>query len=105
MATTTNEGCPIRWCSPFTSQPTAIKSFSSSFFAISPIFEKSHQLLKSRSLDYDADCPAQLLAGGPTENFTCEGDHLLRLTTLNSLPRGCCATLFGNRVIQRGYHD
>src|SRR6266851_490138 len=23
MATTINEGCPIRWCSPFTSQPTA----------------------------------------------------------------------------------
>jgi AraC family transcriptional regulator len=30
--------------------------------------------------------------------FTC-------LTTLNSLSRGCCATLFSNRVIQRGYHD
>src|SRR5258708_28769172 len=91
MSLTTNEGCPIRWCSPFTYQPTAIKSFSSSFFAISPIFEKSHQLLQSRSMDCGADCPeVQLLAGGPTEDFTREGDHLHRLTTLNSLPRGCC---------------
>src|SRR6266436_2552790 len=102
MATTINEGCPIHWCSPFTSQPTAIKSFSSSFFAISPNFEKSHRLLQSRSTDCGCDCPeVQLLAGGPTEEFAREGDHLHRLTTLNSLLRGCCATLFGNRVIQR----
>src|SRR5258708_32031839 len=54
-------------------------------------FEKSHQLLQSRSMDCGADCPeVQLLAGGPTEDFTREGDHLHRLTTLNSLPRGCC---------------
>src|SRR5882762_8278040 len=88
MATTTNEGCPIRLRSPFTSQPTAIKSFSSSFFEISPIFEKSHQLLQSRSMDCGSDCR------GPTQDCTREGDHLHRLTTLNSLPRGCCATLF-----------
>jgi AraC family transcriptional regulator len=59
-----------------------------------------------RSMDCGADCPeVQLLAGGPTEVFTCEGDHFHRLTTLNPLSRGCGATLFGNRVIQRGYHD
>src|ERR1700751_1359847 len=101
MATTTNEDCPIRWCSPFTSQPTAIKSFSSSFFAISPIFEKSHQLLQSRSMDL----PPRRLSRGPTQEFTRKGDHLHRLTTLNSLSHGFCAPLFGNRVIQRGSHD
>src|SRR5258708_23846203 len=57
MATTTNEGCPIRLRSPFTSRPTAIKSFSSSFFEISPIFEKSHQPLQSRSMDCGSGCP------------------------------------------------
>jgi hypothetical protein len=36
----------------------------------------------------------------PTDDFTREGDHLHRFTTLNSLPRGCCATLFSNRVIK-----
>src|SRR5271156_1519219 len=98
MATTTNEDCPIRSCSLFTSQPTAIKSFSSSFFAI---FENSHQLLQSRSMDL----PPRRLSRGPTQEFACKGDHLHRLTTLNSLPHGCCAILFGRRDIQRGYHD
>src|SRR5258708_19360089 len=95
MATTTNEGCPIRWYSPSTSQPTAIRSFSSSSFAISAIFEKPHQLLQSRPLDCRADRPAvQRLPGGPTEDFTRDGDNLHLLTTLNSPPRGRSATLF-----------
>src|SRR5882757_2686829 len=51
MATTTNEGCPIRWHSPSTSQPTALRSFSSSFFAITTTYEKSHRLPQSRPLD------------------------------------------------------
>src|SRR5712664_342555 len=50
-------GLPDPLASPFTSQPTAIKSFSSSFFEISLIFEKSHQLLQSRSMDCGSDCP------------------------------------------------
>src|SRR5260370_32154355 len=95
MATTTNDGCPIRWYSPSTSQPTAIRSFSSSFFAISTTYEKPHRLSQSRPLDYRADCPAvQPLPGGPTEDFTRHGDNLQLFTTLNSLPSRCCVNLF-----------
>ncbi len=34
-----SEGCLIRWCWPSTSRPKAIRSFSSSFFAIGAISE------------------------------------------------------------------
>jgi signal transduction histidine kinase len=47
------------------------------------------------------------MSGGPTtarrsnQEFTRDGDNLQILTTLNSPPRGCCATLYpGNQVIQ-----
>src|SRR5258708_40141396 len=100
MAAMTNEGCPIRWYSLSISQPTAIKSFSSSFFAISLISEESTQLLQFRSMDCGADCLELQLPGGvPTKDFTREGDHLHRFSTLNSLPRGGCATLSSNRGI------
>src|SRR5467141_3041665 len=95
MATTTREGCPIRWYSPSTSRPTANGSFSSSFFAIRATSEQSHRLLQSRLLDCNADCPeVQPVIYARWRQFTAPYNAELASARMlrNSLP--------GNQVIQ-----
>src|SRR6267154_4974287 len=100
MATTTNEACPIRWYSPSTSQPTAIRSFSSSFFKISTTSENPHRLPQSRPLDcrlrrtnYCLEVPLKILRAmrqfTPPYNAELASKPMLR----KSLP--------GDQVIQR----
>src|ERR1700693_759563 len=91
MAIMTSAGCPIRWCSPFTSHPIATRSFSSSFFAIGSTSE-----ISSSAGDCDRFTAIAAFARRRGTGVACKedsGDALRQFTTLNLSAREDGATL------------
>ncbi len=79
-------------------QPKQLPAPNADFYEVTellnPAIQRSGLRQPMRFFKWRA-CPAlELLPAGPTGDFTRDGDNLHLLTTLNSPPRGCCATLF-----------